>query len=213
MIENILWSPCELPGISGVSREGAGVLKPPPRNSEGPPKSCQNSTLPWKLVKSDEFRTPALQDVRKKGSKILKLPPVRNCFTLAMINKLVVIINSLKVPKIKKRLLYEMKFLVPNCSCFQNPWLGGRGLPPRSPFSVLNWICWTTPNKIPGYATARYLCRVLIKLEFSRQIFEKYWDVKFHEYPSIGSRVLACGGDRRTWRSSYLLFVISPTRP
>ena len=29
-----------------------------------------------------------------------------------MTNKLVVIINSLKVPKIKKILLYEMKFLV-----------------------------------------------------------------------------------------------------
>jgi len=56
----------------------------------------------------------------KKGSKILKLPPVRNCFTLAMTNKLV-IINSLKVPKIKKILLYELKFLVPNYSCLQNP--------------------------------------------------------------------------------------------
>jgi len=33
--------------------------------------------------------------------------------------------NSLKVPKIKKILLYEMKFLVPNYSCLQNPWLGG----------------------------------------------------------------------------------------
>jgi len=52
----------------------------------------------------------------KKGSKILKLPPVRNCFTLAMTYKLVVIINSLKVPKIKKISLYEMKFLVPNYS-------------------------------------------------------------------------------------------------
>jgi len=31
-----------------------------------------------------------------------------------MTNKLVVIINSLKVPEIKKILLYEMKFLVPN---------------------------------------------------------------------------------------------------
>jgi len=31
-----------------------------------------------------------------------------------MTNKLVVIINSLKLPKIKKLLLYEMKFLVPN---------------------------------------------------------------------------------------------------
>jgi len=36
-------------------------------------------------------------------------------------NKLVVIINSLKVPKIKKILLYEMKFPVPNYSCLQNP--------------------------------------------------------------------------------------------
>ena len=63
-----------------------------------------------------------------------------------MTNKLVVIINSLKVPKIKKMLLYEIKFLVPNYSCLQNPWLGGYA--PRSPFSlfsVLNWICWTPP--------------------------------------------------------------------
>jgi len=57
----------------------------------------------------------------KKGSKILKLPPVRNCLTLSMTNKLVVIINSLKVPKIKKILLYEVKFLVPNYSRLQNP--------------------------------------------------------------------------------------------
>jgi len=42
-----------------------------------------------------------------------------------MTNKLVVIINSLEVPEIKKILLYEMKFLVPNYSCLQNPWLGG----------------------------------------------------------------------------------------
>ena len=56
----------------------------------------------------------------KKGSKILKLPPVRNCFALAMTVKLVVIINSLKLPKINKIFLYEMKFLVPNYSCLQN---------------------------------------------------------------------------------------------
>ena len=63
-----------------------------------------------------------------------------------MTNKLAVIINSRKVPKIKKMLLYEMKFLVPNYSCLQNPWLGGYA--PRSPFSlfsVLNWICWNPP--------------------------------------------------------------------
>ena len=42
-------------------------------------------------------------------------------FRFAMTNKFVVIINSPKVPKIKKILLYEMKFLVPNYSCLQNP--------------------------------------------------------------------------------------------
>ena len=54
-----------------------------------------------------------------------------------MTNKLVVIINSLKVPKIKKILLYEMKFLVPNYSCLQNPWL--RGYRPQIP--VLSVVC------------------------------------------------------------------------
>ena len=46
-----------------------------------------------------------------------------------------------------------MKFLVPNYSCLQNPWLGDYH--PQIPvLSVLNWICWTPPpKKIPGYAT------------------------------------------------------------
>ena len=100
---------------------------------------------------------PAPQDVWKKGIKILKLPSVRNCFTLAMTNKLVVIINSLIVPKIKKILLYEMKFLVPNYSCLQNSWLGG-GYRPQIPvpsvlYPQLNLLNHPPPNKIPGYAT------------------------------------------------------------
>ena len=62
-----------------------------------------------------------------------------------MTSKLVVIINSLKVPKIKKILLYEFKFLVPNYSCLQNPWVGGYR--PQIPFlSVLNWIYWPPPS-------------------------------------------------------------------
>jgi len=36
-------------------------------------------------------------------------------------DKFVIIINSLKVSKIKKVLLYEMKFLVPNYSCSRTP--------------------------------------------------------------------------------------------
>ena len=51
--------------------------------------------------------TPTPQDVRKKGSKILKLPPVHNLFTLTMTNKFVVIINSLKYQKLRK--FYYMK--------------------------------------------------------------------------------------------------------
>ena len=73
-----------------------------------------------------------------------------------MTNKLVVIINSLKVPKIKKILLYEIKFLVPNYSCLQNPWLGGY----RPQIPVLSVLCpqlnlLTSPpeKKIPRYAT------------------------------------------------------------
>jgi hypothetical protein len=51
-----------------------------------------------------------------------------------MTKKLVVIINSLKIPKINKILLYELQFPVPNYSCLQNPWLGATA--PRSPFSL-----------------------------------------------------------------------------
>jgi len=32
-----------------------------------------------------------------------------------------------------------------------------------------------------------------MKLEFSRQFFEKYSNIKFHENPSSGSRVVPCG--------------------
>ena len=70
-----------------------------------------------------------------------------------MINKLVVVIN--KVPKFKKILPYEMKFLVPNYSCLQNLWLGGYRPPdPRSLCPQLN-LLKPPPNKIPGYATGR----------------------------------------------------------
>ena len=51
-----------------------GVQPPTPRNSEGPPKLCQTQPDLRKLLKIAEFRKPTPQDVRKKGSKILKLP-------------------------------------------------------------------------------------------------------------------------------------------
>ena len=50
------------------------------------------------------FRIPTPQVVRKKAVKFKN-------YLGSMTNKLVVIIISLKVPKIKKILLYEMNFL------------------------------------------------------------------------------------------------------
>jgi len=40
--------------------------------------------------------------------------------------------------------------------------------------------------------STRYTCQIVIKLEFFRQIFEKYSNVKFHENPC---RIFPC---RRT---------------
>ena len=36
-------------------------------------------------------------------------------------------------------------------------------------------------------------CQILIKLEISRQIFKKSSNIKFHENPSSGRRVVPCG--------------------
>jgi len=50
-----------------------GGVQPPPRQKfRRPSKIVPDSTLLRKLLKIDEFRTPTTQDVRKKGSKILK---------------------------------------------------------------------------------------------------------------------------------------------
>jgi hypothetical protein len=82
-----------------------------------------------------------------------------------MTNKLVVTVNILRVPKFKKILLYEMKFLVTNYSCLQNPWLGFT-VPQIPVLSVLcpqlnllnppseqnswvhHWLCWGNPQVI-----------------------------------------------------------------
>ena len=37
-----------------------------------------------------------------------------------------------------------------------------------------------------------YSGQILMKLAFSRQIFEKYSSIKFHENPSSESRVVSC---------------------
>ena len=42
-------------------------------------------------------------------------------------------------------------------------------------------------------SSTSYSFRILMKLEFPRQFFEKYPNVKFHRNPSGGSRVVPCG--------------------
>jgi hypothetical protein len=41
--------------------------------------------------------------------------------------------------------------------------------------------------------STRYACQILIKLGFSRHIFEKCSNIKFHKTPSNGSRAVPCG--------------------
>jgi hypothetical protein len=55
------------------------------------------------------------------------------------------------------------------------------------------------------YST-RYSYPILLKLGFSRHIFEKYSNIKFHGNPSSGRRIVPCGRrDRRTDRHDELL--------
>ena len=65
---------------------------------------------------------------------------------------------------------------------------------------------WKIPMTTSGIelATFRFVAQrlnnlrhLIINLEFSRQIFEKYSNIKFHRNSSIGSRVASCG---RTYR-------------
>ena len=53
---------------------GLGCSTPPPPKFRRPSKIVPNLTRLWKLLKIAEFRTPTPQDVRKKGSKIVKPP-------------------------------------------------------------------------------------------------------------------------------------------
>jgi hypothetical protein len=47
---------------------------------------------------------------------------------------------------------------------------------------------WDLIRRLKGLS-----CQVLMEFEISRQIFEKYPNVKFNENPSSGRRVVSCG--------------------
>jgi hypothetical protein len=57
----------------------------------------------------------------------------------------------------------------------------------------------------------RYCCRILMKLKFSRQIFGKSSNIRFHENPSSGSRIFPCvQKDRHEAKVAFRNFVNAP---
>ena len=115
-----------------------------------------------------------------------------------MTNKLVVIINSLNVSKIKKILLYEMKFLVRKYSCLQNLWIGGYR--PQIPIhSVLNCICWTPRTKFLGTTLPLSDHYKILEL----QNYHIYSVTNMSNYPCLCAWHL---GKRESWGIDLVIF-------
>jgi len=55
--------------------------------------------------------------------------------------------------------------------------------------------------------STRYFCPVVMKLEFSQQFLEEYWNIKFHENPSSEGRVVPCG--RTDWRTDMRKLIVA----
>ena len=73
-------------------------------------------------------------------------------------------------------------------------------------YSKKNWARYDQKCIIVFIFSTRYNCQILMNLEFSWQIFEKYSSINFHENPISGSRVVPCGRTdgrtgRQIWRS------------
>jgi hypothetical protein len=95
-------------------------------------------------------------------------------------------ICRLNIPKSKKILLYEMKFLVPNYSCLQNPWLGGY-LPQIPVLSVLslqlNLLNPPPPKKFllwtPHPKENSWVCHCLQVTEYLSHHYPNFWICHF----------------------------------
>jgi hypothetical protein len=65
-----------------------------------------------------------------------------------------------------------------------------------------NWERYDQKCILVFMRSTRHSCPILMKLEFSRQIFQKHSNVKFRKTPSSGSRFVLFGRtDGQTWRS------------
>jgi hypothetical protein len=62
--------------------------------------------------------------------------------------------------------------------------------------------------------SSRYSCRILTKLSPSGHIFEKSSDIRFHENPSSGNRLVPCGQtDGRTDKTKLIIVFRSFANP
>jgi hypothetical protein len=62
----------------------------------------------------------------------------------------------------------------------------------------------------------RYSCQILITLDFSIQIFERFSNIKLHENPPRGSRVVPCNSVKAlkiydAYKNEILTFIIRRT--
>ena len=63
---------------------------------------------------------------------------------------------------------------------------------------------------------SRYSCQILMKIEFSLQIFEKYSSIKLHENLSSENRVVPCGrtdGHRQIDKTKLIVAFRNFTKP
>ena len=69
----------------------------------------------------------------------------------------------------------------------------------------------------PSYKEVVIFCHILVKLEFSRQIFAKHSNIKFDEHPSIGIRFTpreqtAIQTDMTNIRDAFRSFAEAPNK-
>ena len=59
--------------------------------------------------------------------------------------------------------------------------------------SKKKWAWYDKKIHICHLWSTHFFCQIFMKFEFSRQFFEKSWNIRLHERPSSGNRIVLCG--------------------